>query len=67
MDVDAVISGPSRQPGWLGKRFLGEARLPLLAPADLGRHTLLHAATLRQAWPLWLAAADVPNLKPARD
>src|SRR5216684_2947281 len=51
---NAVISGPSRQPGWLGKRFLGEARLPLLspdlmkrcplqAPADLGRHTLLHA------------------------
>jgi LysR family glycine cleavage system transcriptional activator len=78
MDVDAVISGPSRQPGWLGKRFLGEARLPLLspdlmkrcplqAPADLGRHTLLHAATLREAWPRWLVAAEVPDLRPARD
>jgi LysR family transcriptional regulator, glycine cleavage system transcriptional activator len=78
MDVDAVISGPSRQPGWAGKRFLGEARLPLLSPdlmnecplrtpPDLARHTLLHAATLRGAWPRWLAAADVPNLKPARD
>ena len=78
MDADVVISGPSRQPGWTGKRFLGEARLPMLSPdlmqqcplrtpADLERHTLLHAATLREAWPRWLAAADVPDLKPARD
>jgi LysR family glycine cleavage system transcriptional activator len=78
MDVDAVISGPSRQPGWVGSGFLGEARLPVLSPdlmrklqlrtpADLERHTLLHAATLREAWPRWLAAADVPDLKPARD
>ena len=60
MDVDAVISGPARQPGWVGKPFLREARLPVLspellrkcplrAPADLERHTLLHAATLREA------------------
>jgi LysR family glycine cleavage system transcriptional activator len=78
MQADVVISGPSRQPGWAGKRFLGEARLPLLSPAlmrksplripaDLARHTLLHAATLREAWPRWLTAADVPDLKPARD
>jgi LysR family glycine cleavage system transcriptional activator len=78
MDVDAVISGPSRQAGWVGTRFLGEARLPVLSPdlmercplrtpADLGQHTLLHAATLRDAWPRWLAAADVSDLKPARD
>ena len=78
MDVDAVISGPSRQPGWVGNRFLGEARLPVLSPdlmkrcplrtpADLGQHTLLHAATLRDAWPRWLAAANLPDLKPARD
>jgi LysR family transcriptional regulator, glycine cleavage system transcriptional activator len=77
-EVDAVISGPSRQPGWTGRRFLGEARLPLLspelmkerplrAPADLAQHTLLHAATLRQAWPRWLAAAGFPDLRPARD
>jgi LysR family glycine cleavage system transcriptional activator len=75
MDVDAVISGPSRQPGWVGNRFLGEARLPVLSPdlmkkcalrtpADLERHTLLHAATLRDAWPRWLAAANVPDLNP---
>jgi len=73
-----VISGPSRQPGWVGKRFLGEARLPVLSPelmkkcplrtpGDLVRHTLLHAATLREAWPRWLAAANVPGLKPERE
>lgn len=76
MGVDAVISGPARQPGWAGRRFLGEARLPLLsgqllearplrAPADLRRHTLLHSASLPDSWPRWLAAADVPDLKPA--
>ena len=31
MDADAVISGPWRQSGWIGKRFLGEARLPVLS------------------------------------
>jgi LysR family transcriptional regulator, glycine cleavage system transcriptional activator len=78
MDVDAVISGPAREPGWVGRRFLGEARLPVLSrelikkwplrvPADLARHTLLHAATLPEAWPRWLAAAGIPDLRPARD
>jgi len=78
MDVDAVISGPARHPGWVGNGFLGEARLPVLSPdlmrklplrtpADLERHTLLHAATLREAWPRWMAAANVPDLTPARD
>ena len=36
-------------------------------PVDLEHHTLLHAATLRTAWPRWLAAANVPELKPARE
>jgi LysR family transcriptional regulator, glycine cleavage system transcriptional activator len=78
MDVDAVISGPSRYAGWRGQRFLGEARLPVLSPelmercplrmpADLDRHTLLHSATLRAAWPRWLTAANVPDLRPTRD
>lgn len=78
MGADAVISGPARQPGWVGKRFLGEARLPLLSPElgarcplrtapDLARHTLLHSATLREAWPRWLAAAGIADLKPARE
>jgi LysR family transcriptional regulator, glycine cleavage system transcriptional activator len=43
------------------------ASCPLLTPADLERHTLLHAATLRSAWPRWLAAANVPDLKPSRE
>ena len=78
MDVDVVISGPSRQPGWVSSRFLGEAYLPLLSPglikerplrvpADLGQHTLLHAATRRLMWPRWLAAAGIPDLKPTRE
>jgi LysR family transcriptional regulator, glycine cleavage system transcriptional activator len=78
MSADAVISGPARQHGWVGKRFLGEARLPLLSPElvarcpleaapDLARHTWLHAATLPEAWPRWLAAAGIPDLKPTRE
>lgn len=78
MDVDVVVSGPARQPGWVGSRFLGEAYLPLLspglmkdhplqAPADLGRHTLLHAATRREMWPRWLTAAGIADLKPERE
>jgi LysR family transcriptional regulator, glycine cleavage system transcriptional activator len=78
MGVDVVVSGPARQPGWVGTRFLGEAYLPLLspglmkerplrAPAHLAQHTLLHAATRRQMWLRWLTAAGVPDLKPARD
>jgi LysR family glycine cleavage system transcriptional activator len=77
MDVDAVITGPAEQPGWSGRRFLGEARLPLLSPElmqrvplggipDLANHTLLHAATLLDAWPRWLAEVGQPDLKPAR-
>src|SRR5689334_14324711 len=31
MGVDIVVSGPARQPGWIGSRFLGEAYLPLLS------------------------------------
>ena len=78
MGVDVVVSGPARQPGWIGSRFLGEAYLPLLSPglmkqrplrspADLAQHTLLHAATRRQMWLRWLTAAGVPYLKPERD
>ena len=46
MAVDGVISGPSRQPGWVGKRFLGEARLPVLSPDDLMRENQLHDEAL---------------------
>jgi LysR family transcriptional regulator, glycine cleavage system transcriptional activator len=73
------LSQRARRPSsWVGNRFLGEARLPVLSPdlmkrcplrtpADLGQHTLLHAATLRDAWPRWLAAANLADLKPVRD
>jgi LysR family glycine cleavage system transcriptional activator len=78
MDVDVVISGPAEQSGWTGRRFLGEARLPLLSPellqrvplqqiSDLAEHTLLHAATLLDAWPRWLVEAGHPDLKPVRE
>jgi LysR family glycine cleavage system transcriptional activator len=77
MNVDVVVSGPSRQPGWVGNRFLAEMYLPLLssalikerplrAPADLAQHTLLHAATRREMWPRWLTAAGIADLRPAR-
>ena len=77
MDVDVVVSGPSRQPGWVGSRFLAETYLPLLspglikerplrAPLDLTQHTLLHAATRREMWPRWLTAAGISDLRPAR-
>jgi LysR family transcriptional regulator, glycine cleavage system transcriptional activator len=49
---------PVLSPGLLGK-------CPLRVPADLVHHTLLHAATLRTAWPRWLAAANLAQLKPA--
>ena len=73
-----MLSGPARRPGWIGERFMGEARLPLLSPdllkrrplrrpADLARHTLLHSETLRDAWPRWLTAAGLPNLAPERE
>jgi LysR family transcriptional regulator, glycine cleavage system transcriptional activator len=78
MDVDVVVSGPSRQFGWVGSRFLAETYLPLLspglikerplrAPVDLAQHTLLHAATRREMWPRWLTAAGIADLRPARN
>jgi LysR family glycine cleavage system transcriptional activator len=78
MEADIVLSGPARRSGWIGERFMGEARLPLLSadlmrrrplrrPTDLARHTLLHSETLRDAWPRWLAAAGLPDLAPERD
>jgi LysR family transcriptional regulator, glycine cleavage system transcriptional activator len=78
MGVDVVLSGPTRRTGWIGERFLGEARLPALSPsllrrrplrtpADLARHTLLHSGTLRDAWQRWLALVGLPELKPVRE
>jgi LysR family glycine cleavage system transcriptional activator len=39
-------------------------RLPLRKPADLARHTLLHSSVIPDHWPMWLAAAGKPRLKP---
>ena len=73
----AIRGGPDAYPGLVASGFLPERRipvcssallqrLPLQAPADLARHTLLHAATLPEVWPHWLQAAGVPNLRPQR-
>jgi len=39
---------------------------PLSAPADLARHTLLHALDDMDDWRLWLRAAGAPNIDPQR-
>ena len=39
---------------------------PLRAPADLARHTLLHAFDDMDDWRLWLRAAGVPEIDPVR-
>ncbi|AOZ00990.1 transcriptional regulator [Cupriavidus sp. USMAHM13] len=74
---DVIIrGGPDTFYGYTMQPFLAEQRLPvcspalpahvpLAVPADLCRHTLLHASTLPRAWDDWLAAAGVPELAPA--
>lgn len=39
---------------------------PLQQPRDLARHTLLHVSGSRHDWPLWLAAAQVPEIMTER-
>jgi LysR family transcriptional regulator, glycine cleavage system transcriptional activator len=39
---------------------------PVTSVDDLRRHTLLHSATMRLAWPRWLAAAGQADLSPQR-
>jgi len=75
---DLVIrGGPQDWPGYQGWEFLVEQRLPvcspalllrqpLLQPADLAQHTLLHTATLPEVWSDWLAAAGMTDLQPAQ-
>ncbi|QEE38771.1 MULTISPECIES: transcriptional regulator GcvA [unclassified Methylobacterium] len=71
----AIRGGPDARPGFVGRPFLAERRIPVCSPAlrqhgplaeptDLTRHTLLHSATLPDVWPHWLQAAGVPHLKP---
>lgn len=42
------------------------AEPPLRTPADLAQHTWLEEVHIPDAWPLWLAAAGLPDLAPAR-
>ncbi len=71
----AIRGGPDARPGFVGREFLTERRIPVCSPrllqrgplskpADLAGHTLLHAATLPDVWPHWLQAAGVANLTP---
>lgn len=71
----AIRGGPDTRPGFVGRAFLAERRIPvcsprllqhgpLATPMDLAGHTLLHAATLTEVWPQWLQAAGVPDLQP---
>jgi LysR family glycine cleavage system transcriptional activator len=72
----AIRRGPGDWPGYYSKPFMQEwemplcspallAREPINTPADLCRHTLLHADTRPTAWQRWLTLAGVPELKPA--
>jgi len=40
---------------------------PLLQPADLAHHTLLHVTGFHDGWRLWFTAADVPQVQGARN
>ncbi|MGC0151436.1 transcriptional regulator GcvA [Chromobacterium vaccinii] len=72
----AIRGGPQALSGFIAHEFLQESRLPvcspallrrlpIAAPADLARHTLLHTAGSPEFWPQWLAAAGAPKLQPA--
>lgn len=71
----AIRRGPGDWRGYISKPFLDEwelplcspallAREPIASPADLARHTLLHADTRPTAWQRWLTLAGVPELRP---
>jgi LysR family glycine cleavage system transcriptional activator len=74
---DVIIrGGPDTFDGFTSRLFLSERRLPVCSPgllarvplaevADLGRHTLLHVATMPRLWSDWLGAAGMTHLDPA--
>ncbi|KQR78489.1 transcriptional regulator [Burkholderia sp. Leaf177] len=74
---DIVIrGGPDTFYGYSMQPFLVEERLPVCsptllqrvplgAPDELARHTLLHTSSLPRLWPDWLAKAQIPALRPA--
>jgi LysR family glycine cleavage system transcriptional activator len=72
----AIRRGPGDWPGHIAKPFMKEwelplaspallARQPIMAPADLSTHTLLHADTRPTAWPRWLTMVGLPELRAA--
>lgn len=74
---DVIIrGGPDTFYGYAMRPFLSEVRLPVCSPAllqrvpmsapdDLSRHTLLHTSSLPRLWPDWLSKAGVARLEPA--
>ncbi|MDX8408241.1 MAG: transcriptional regulator GcvA [Mariprofundaceae bacterium] len=79
-DIDCAIrSGRGEWPGThairlFAERFtpvcspdLAHADMPLTAPEDLARHTLLHAKMRPDDWRIWLKAARLEHLTPAHE
>ena len=77
--VDAAVRhGGGAWPGLHAVRLLDEAIVPvchpslhggdppLRTPADLARHTLLHAEARAEDWPIWLRSQGLEDLKPAQ-
>ena len=73
-----VRSGPEEGAGLISQALIADERLPACSPAllrqqpirtvaNLTKHTLLHSASTRGAWALWLAQAGEPRLSPARN
>ncbi|EWY36946.1 transcriptional regulator [Skermanella stibiiresistens SB22] len=73
---DVIIrGGPDTFYGYEAHPFLSEHRLPVCSPAlldrlplrapdDLRRHTLLHSLSLPRLWDDWLAKAGAADLRP---
>lgn len=79
-DMDCAIrSGRGFWPGTHALRLFDErftpvchpglpqGNAPLATPADLAFHTLLHSRLRPDDWLVWLAAAGLPQLKPAHE
>ncbi|CAB3746073.1 transcriptional regulator GcvA [Paraburkholderia solisilvae] len=74
---DVIIrGGPDTFYGYTMRPFLAEERVPVCSPAllerlpieapdDLRRHTLLHTSSLPRLWPDWLAKVNRPSLSPS--
>jgi len=78
-DVDMAIRyGLGRWPGTEAVRLVSEDIFPVCAPAllkgkpplrkpeDLAHHTLLHIAGFPEDWQVWLTAAGLTGIDPAR-